>query len=182
MAKADEERSRRIAGLVQKLETVPDQESRNTAHALMEAILELHGAGLERMMDIVFDSGESGKAAIRQFAGDGLVASLLVLHGLHPDDIETRVQQALGKTHGNAELMGVLEGVVRVRLTGAGCGLRDSVEAAIREAVPDAEEIIVEESAPLNNFVPLSSLAGAVPGSKDVLEADLGLRVLVERS
>ena len=46
-----------------------------------------------------------------------------MLHGLHPDDIETRVQQALGKMHGNAELIGVFEGVVRVRLTGSGCGL-----------------------------------------------------------
>jgi hypothetical protein len=174
MAKADEELSRRIEALVQKLECLPDQESRNTAHALMEAILELHGAGLERMMDIVFDSGESGKSVIRQFAGDGLVASLLVLHGLHPDDIETRVLHALGKTHGNAELIGVFEGVVRVRLTAAGCGVKDSVETAIRQAVPDAAEIIVEESAPLNNFIPLTSLGGAVLWSAKDTDARVG--------
>ena len=99
---------------------------------------------------------------IRRLAGDGLVSSLLVLHGLHPDDIETRVIHALGKTHGNAELLGVVEGVVRVRLTGSGCGLRDGVETALREAVPDAVEIIVEESLPTNNFVPLSSLGNTV--------------------
>jgi hypothetical protein len=160
MAKVDEDRGRRIESLVQKLESFPDAESRNIAHALMEAILELHGAGMERMMDIVYDSGDSGKAAIRQFAGDGLVASLLVLHGLHPDDIETRVQHALSKNHGSAELIGVFEGVVRVRLTGSGRGLKDSVEAAIREAVPDAAGVIVEESLPAQGFVPLASLGG----------------------
>jgi hypothetical protein len=163
MAQADEERVRRIEDLVRRLEEIPDPESRNTAHALMEAILELHGAGLERMMEIVFDTGDSGKAAIRHFAGDGLVASLLVLHGLHPDDMETRVQQALGKMHGNAELMGVFEGIVRVRVTGNGRGLKESVEAAVREAVPDAAEIVIEESAPSGGFVPLSSLGMAGP-------------------
>jgi Fe-S cluster biogenesis protein NfuA len=163
MAKADEERVRRIEDLVRRLDLIPDHESRDTARALMEAILELHGAGLERMMEIVFDTGDSGKAAIRRFAGDGLVASLLVLHGLHPDDIETRVQHALGKMHGNAELMGVFEGVVRVRLTGSGCGLKESVEAAVREAVPDAAEILIEDSAPSNGFVPLTSLGMAIP-------------------
>lgn len=162
MAKVDEERNRRIESLVRKLEALPDLESRNTAHALMEAILELHGAALERMMDIVFDAGDFGKVAIRQFAGDDLVSGLLVLHGLHPDDIETRVQHALGKMHGNAELIGVFEGAVRVRLTAAGCGLKDSVEAAIREAVPDACEVVVEESSPLHGFVPLTSLGVAV--------------------
>jgi hypothetical protein len=165
MAKIDEDRGRRIESLVQKLETFPDAESRHTAHALLEAILELHGAGIERMLEIVYDSGESGKAAIRQFAGDGLVASLLVLHGLHPDDIETRVQHTLTKSHSQAELIGVFEGVVRVRLTGGGCGLKDSIKAAIREAVPDAADVIVEEYAPAQGFVPLASL-GEMPVSR----------------
>ncbi|MDQ6679274.1 MAG: hypothetical protein M3Z09_18480, partial [Acidobacteriota bacterium] len=150
MATVDEERVRRIEALVRRLEEIPDPESRATAHSLMEAILELHGAGLERMMDIVFDTGESGKIAIRRFAGDGLVASLLVLHGLHPDDLETRVQHALGKMHGNAELMGAFEGTVRVRLTASGCGLKESVEAAVREAAPDAVAVVIEEMAPSN--------------------------------
>ena len=164
MATIDEDRVRRIEDLVRRLEEIPDTASRQTARDLMEAILELHGAGLERMMDIVFETGESGKAAIRRFAGDGLVSSLLVLHGLHPDDIETRGVQALGKMHGNAELQGVFDGVVRVRLTCIGCGLKVSVEAAIREAVPDAVEIVITESAPLNNFVSIDSLGMAAPG------------------
>jgi hypothetical protein len=163
MAKVDEERVRRIEDLVRRLGDIPDRESRETAHALMEAIMELHGAGLERMLEIVFDAGESGKAAIRRFAGDSLVASLLVLHGLHPDDMETRVQQALGKLHGTAELMGVFEGVVRVRLIGNARGLREAVETALGEAAPDASEIVIEEGVPASAFVPLAALGMAVP-------------------
>jgi hypothetical protein len=165
MANVEEERVSRIEELVHKLERIPDPESQNIARSLMEAILELHGAGLERMMDIVFDGGESGKAVIRRFAGDGLVSSLLVLHGLHPDDLETRVQQVLGKLHGKAELLGVFDGTVRVRLLSGGCGLKESVEAAVREAVPDADAVIVEDSLPQNTFVPLSALGMAVPES-----------------
>lgn len=145
----DEELVRRIEELVRRMEEFPDRECRETARSLMEAILELHGAGLERIMDIVFETGDSGKATIRRVANDPLVASILVLHGLHPDDMETRVQQALGKAHGKAEFVGVFEGVVRVRLTGSGCGLKESIETALREAVPDAAEIVVEEAARL---------------------------------
>lgn len=162
MAKIEEDRIKRIEELVRGLENIPDRQARETARALIEAVLELHGAGLERMMDIVFDSGEAGKAAIRRFANDELVGSLLVLHGLHPDDIETRVQRALSKTQTAAELIGVFENVVRVRLTGSGCGLRESVEAAVRDAAPDAAAVVVEDQA-LNNFVPLASLAMALP-------------------
>jgi hypothetical protein len=163
MAKIDEERVRRIEDLVRRLDNIADRESRETARGLMEAILELHGAGLERMMDIVFETGECGKAAIRRFAADSLVASLLVLHELHPDDMETRVQHALAKMHTSAELLGVFEGIVRVRLTGNACGLKESVEMAVREAAPDAAEVLIEESPPINGFVPLASLGTAAP-------------------
>jgi hypothetical protein len=163
MAKIDEERVRRIEDLVRRLGDIPDRQSRETAQSLMEAILDLHGAGLEHMMELAFDAGEPGKALIRRFASDGLVSSLLVLHGLHPDDIETRVQHALGKLHGQAELMGVFEGIVRVRLTGSGCGVKESVETAVREAVPDAVDILIEESFSPSGFVPLASIGVAVP-------------------
>jgi hypothetical protein len=150
---------RRIEDLVQRVELFPDSESRETALELMGAILEMHGTGLERMLEIIFDSGESGEAVIRRFAADGLISSLLVLHDLHPDDIETRVRRALGKIHGSTELLGVFEGAVRVRVTGA--GMRDAVESAIRDAAPDATEIVIEESGHVNGFVPLTAIGTA---------------------
>jgi hypothetical protein len=151
--------------LVQRLNDIPDRENRETARALVEAVVELHGVGLERMMEIVFDSGDAGKAAIRRFAADELVASLLLLHNLHPDDLETRVHRAISKTHGGAELVSVFEGVARVRLSSDACGLKVSVEALIRDAAPDLVDLVIEEAPPAvtNNFVPLASLGLALP-------------------
>jgi Fe-S cluster biogenesis protein NfuA len=165
MAKADEARLRRIQELVRHLDEIPNLESRNNARALMEAILELHGAGLEKMMDIVAEQVDTGKATIRRFAGDELIASLLLLHDLHPDDLETRVHRALAKTHGDAELVSVFDGIVRVRLSGGGCGLRDSVEALVRDAAPDLVDLVIEEvsQSPANDFVPVASLGLALP-------------------
>ena len=159
-----EDRIRQIEELVRRVELIPDGEARQTALDLMGAVLDLHGTGLERMIEIVHDHGDSGKIAIRRLAADELVASLLVLHGLHPDDIETRVEHALGKMHGNAELLGVFEGTVRIRLTASGCGLKETVEAAVRDAVPDAAHVIIEESIAASGFVPLAALGMPLSG------------------
>ena len=164
MATTDEERARRIEELVRQVEQIPDPESRECAQKAMEAILELHGAGLERMMELVLEGGASGEAAVRRFTNDSLVSSLLVLHDLHPDDVETRIGETLRKMHAQAELIGVFDGGVRVRLSGDGCGLKESVEAAIRAIAPDVTEVIIEER-PAQGFVPLAALGMAIPGA-----------------
>jgi hypothetical protein len=161
MASLEEERARRIEELVRRVEQIPDRESRGVAHELMEAVLEMHGAGLDRAMEIVFESPEGGEAAIRRLAGDPLVSSLLLLHGLHPDDLETRAQRAVSKLQIHAELRGVFEGEVRVRVPAGASGV-GSVEATLREALPDAARIIVEEGGPSNGFVPLANLGAPV--------------------
>jgi hypothetical protein len=165
MATADQELARRIEALVVRVGEILDAESREAAQELMAAILELHGSGLDRMMEMTFAAGEPGQALIRRFAGDGLVSSLLLLHDLHPDDLGTRVQHALGRWHGSAELVNEFEGTVRVRLSGVGCGLKEAVEAAIREAAPDAAEIVIEEGLPPAVFVPLSALGMGISGA-----------------
>ena len=164
MATADEERARRIEELVRQVEQIPDHESRECAQKAMEAILELHGAGLERMMELVLEGGASGEAAMRRFTNDSLVSSLLILHDLHPDDVETRIGETLRKLHAQAELVGVFDGAVRVRLSGEGCGLKESIAAAIRAIAPDVTEVIIEER-PAQGFVPLGALGMAIPGA-----------------
>ena len=160
MPTANEPSVAQISELVARLNDLPDPESRNTARSLIEAVLSLHGAGIQRMLETLFDSGDTGKASIRQFAADPLISSLLVLHDLHPDDLETRVRRALGKLHGAADIVSVFDGSVRLRLNTNSCGVRESVEAAVHEEAPDAVEIIIEDSAATapNNFVPLAAL------------------------
>lgn len=162
MEQTNDETSRRIADLVERVCAIPSAESRRIAQELMEAILQWHGAGLERALEILHASGDGGEASIRRLASDGLVSSLLVLHGLHPDDLETRVRQAVNKLGVTAEFIGVFGDTVRVRVSGSGCGGPQSIEAALRAAAPDASEVIVEEIARTESFVPLAALRPAV--------------------
>jgi Fe-S cluster biogenesis protein NfuA len=134
---------------------------RSSALELMRSLMELHGAGIERMLEIAFDSRAYGSEIIDRFAGDELVAQLLLLYDLHPHGLEARAHRALEdvrphlRSHGgNVELLGVEDGVIRLRLQGNchGCPssaetLRHLIEQAIYEAAPDARAIQVEEFA-----------------------------------
>jgi len=161
MATADRVCAQKIEDLVLRIGSIADSESREAAQQLMEAVLELQGSALERVMEI---ASADSPGIVRRLAADDLVSALLILHGLHPDDLETRVRRALGKWHGSAELMGEFEGVVRVRLSGGGCGVKEAVEAALREAAPDAAEIVVTESFGTSGFVPISALGMSIAG------------------
>lgn len=170
----------KIEGLIQQIEEYADSTTQATAKELVQALLDLHGAALERMLEITYQTGAAGQAIIDQLAEDDLARSLLILHGLHPLDLETRVRQALDKVRpylfshgGNVELLGITEaGGVRLRLEGSchGCPssrvtLKYSIEEAIYEAAPDVTAIQVEgtvESQPNRppGFVPMAELIG----------------------
>jgi hypothetical protein len=93
-------RIERIEELIHRLEAIPDAGQRNQMRELLQAVLELHGAALERMLAIVAEVGDPelrlGDALLR----DSLVTSLLLLHGLHPHDLNTRVRDAIEKAQG----------------------------------------------------------------------------------
>ena len=164
-----QERIGRIEGLVQKLESVADPDLKRTAKELMESLMELHGAGLERILEIV-----SGANLVHLLAGDALVGSLLVLYGLHPDDFETRVRRGLDKvrpllrSHGaRIEVIAISETLVHVKIIGAGSSdLDTAVREAVIETAPDAAGVVIEgkPAGQPPGFVPLSSLR-AVNGS-----------------
>ncbi len=120
--------------------------------------MEFHGAGLERMMEIIADSGEGGYAVFDNFAPDDLVGSLLLLYGLHPLPLEARVTQALDKVRpyldshgGNVELLehrgrrgsaahaGKLQDCPSSSMT-----LKLAIEEAIYAAAPDVITIEAE--------------------------------------
>jgi Fe-S cluster biogenesis protein NfuA len=147
----------RIEALLAELRTITDPRARTTAEELVRLLLELYGGGLERMMEIVDESPLGGELFSR-FAADDLVASLLLLHGLHPEDIESRVGRALDSVRpylashgGNVSLLGIEDGVVRLRLEGTcnGCSsstvtMKLAIEKAIEEAAPEVTKIEVE--------------------------------------
>ena len=162
--------------------------ARERAEELVRLVVDLYGAGLERLLEIVHESGRLDDELLDRLAADELVSSLLVVHGLHPYDVETRVARALdgvrpylGSHGGDVELLGVTEdGVVRLRMLGScdGCPsssvtLTLAVETAIQAAAPETLGIEVEEAAPAAtggaSVIPVSALRsrldnGAVPG------------------
>ena len=149
---------RKIEGLVRTVESGADPHIRASMVKLMETVMSLHREGIERMMEIVFRAGETGEAIIEDFARDDVIANLLLLYGLHPLDLETRVRQALdqvrpflGSHGGDVELLGIADGAVRLRLQGSchGCGssaitLKQTIEEAIYNAAPDLTALEVE--------------------------------------
>ncbi len=150
-------RTERIEELVNKLERVSDPELHTAALELVQSVMELHGAALEHVLEIVSQNAE-GERVIGKLVEDDLVASVLLLHGLHPEEIETRVLRGLDKVRpflqsngGDVELVSVLDGIVKLRVQkeAGGCGstaatVKSAVEDAVTEAAPDAEQIMVE--------------------------------------
>ncbi len=150
--------SDRIETLIEELGTLPDPRARETAEELVRLLVNVYGEGLERVLEIVYESPGAGELFDR-FADDQLVASLLLLHGLHPLSVEDRILAALEKVRphlgshgGDVRLLDIGEdGVVRLRLEGAchGCPssaitMKLAVEKAIEEAAPEILRIEVE--------------------------------------
>ena len=152
----------RVQELTEQLEQVRDVHARTVADELVAAIMQLYGAGLERIVDALEAPGASAAEVRDALIDDGVVASLLLIHGLYPVDLETRVNEALDSVRpymashgGDVELLGVEDGVARLRLAGHcdGCPASEStleltIRRALEEAAPDLEGLEVEGAAP----------------------------------
>jgi Fe-S cluster biogenesis protein NfuA/nitrite reductase/ring-hydroxylating ferredoxin subunit len=148
----------RIEELSEELETIQDPRGRAVAEELMAATLELHGSALARVMELVDEAGPAAAALRDALVEDGVVASLLLVHGLYPVDLETRVLEALDQVRpymeshgGDVELLGLEDGVARLRLRGScdGCPassatLELAIKKALLEAAPDLDGLEVE--------------------------------------
>jgi Fe-S cluster biogenesis protein NfuA len=170
----------RIGGLVQEIESIADPAVRATAKNLMQLLMDLHGAALEKALDIVAEAGEPGMNIIDRMGRDSLVSSVLILYGLHPEDIDVRIVKAvdrvrpqLRKQGCELELLSAENGAIRLRVeTGSHtCGstaktVHATVEGAMYDAAPDLISLTIEglEEKPASGFVALNKLAGASTG------------------
>jgi len=170
-AKDFQEKLRRLGTLVGELDQVPGSGSKVAARELIQLLMEVHGAGLERMMEIVFEAG--GQVMIDRLGVDPVVRHLLLLYSLHPEELEGRVAGAietararLRKFDAELELAGIQDGTVRLRLhtSGHACGsttknLKAIVEEAVYDQAPDLTSLTIvvpEEEA--SGFVSVQSL------------------------
>jgi Fe-S cluster biogenesis protein NfuA/nitrite reductase/ring-hydroxylating ferredoxin subunit len=128
------------------------------AEQLVREVTDLYGAGLQRMMRLAVSANPE---LAETFSADQLVASLLLVHDLHPHGIERRVSDALdsvrpylGSHGGDVHLIEVADGpeggIVRLQFSGSckscpssSVTLELAVEDAIRAAAPEVDSIEV---------------------------------------
>lgn len=164
----------RVEVLVRSLEACPDRAARDAARELARTLLDLHAAGLARVIELA--AGEPAGLADR-LADDALVSSLLLLHGLHPLPAADRATRALDQARtqlhalrGDADLIEATAAAARVRLRGdpdAGPALRAVVLGTVLDVLPDA--VVKFEEAwdrPANGRVPLPLAGGLAEGTR----------------
>jgi Fe-S cluster biogenesis protein NfuA/nitrite reductase/ring-hydroxylating ferredoxin subunit len=174
---------RRVRDLDERLEAVGDPLAREAADELVGTVMDLYGAGLERIFSALADGDSSALTVRDRLANDPVVAGLLLIHDLHPVGLEDRVAAALESVRpylqshsGDVELLGFEGGVVRLRLKGScdGCPssastLELAIEQALEEAAPDLTGIEVEgvvSAQPVfhGRQLPLASAPASSPG------------------
>ncbi|MCT4353936.1 hypothetical protein M5362_12435 [Streptomyces sp. Je 1-79] len=136
-----EEAGRRVEEVLDRLAENGDAEACAAAEEVVRVLMEFYGSGIARVVDLL------GRPAARPPAdplgpllADELVASLLNLHGLHPEDVPTRIDRALAALSQPVENAGfdTETGVLRLRVTGSsGCGCGGTQES-VRQAAVDA--------------------------------------------
>jgi Fe-S cluster biogenesis protein NfuA/nitrite reductase/ring-hydroxylating ferredoxin subunit len=148
----------RVQDLQSRLSAAGDETTRQLAEELVSAIVQMYGAGLEQVLGVLFAAGDEGARLAMTMADDPLVATLFMIHDLHPVPLADRVNQALEhvrpymESHGgNVELLSLEEGVARLRLEGScsDCSasavtLELAIKQALEQAAPDLDGLEVE--------------------------------------
>lgn len=175
----DNETQWRAAG--DRIQTLLDSCASNGAVAheraqqLVREVVGLYGAGLQRIMRCLEESGD--RATAERLATDDLVASLLLVHGLHPHGLRRRVSEALdrvrpylGSHGGDVDLLEIDGDTVRLAFTGSckscpssAVTLELAVEDAVRAAAPEISSIEVVPAEPHTaSVIPADSLFAQV--------------------
>jgi Fe-S cluster biogenesis protein NfuA/nitrite reductase/ring-hydroxylating ferredoxin subunit len=152
--------------------------ARERAEQLVREVVELYGAGLSRILATVGD--QAGPGILERLVADDLVASLLLVHGLHPHDVHRRVSDALdrvrpylGSHGGDVHLLDIVGDTVKLQFAGSckscpssAVTLELAVEDAIRAAAPEVSLIEVvppeAEAAQGSAVIPAESLLAQV--------------------
>ena len=182
----------RVQELQDALDQAGESPVRDIAEELVGALIGLYGAGLERILEALFDAGEPGERIAATLTQDTLVSALLLIHDLHPVPLEDRVQAALDSVRpymeshgGNVALLGVAGGVARIHLQGScsDCSasavtLELAIKQALEAAAPDLEGLEVEGvAAQTMGGSGLPMVTGSAPPSAGAGPAPAGIEL-----
>lgn len=175
----------RIEVLLGELRSQASPEVGAKVEEVIGLLVELYGAGLERILEVVNEDAEAAAPLLKRFTDDKFIESLLVLHGIHPIDVDTRIEAALdqarpylGSHAGGVEYLGVDDdGVAHLKLEGSchGCPsstvtVKLTLEQAIAEAAPEVIRVQVEGVAeaptgPSPSLIQIQTRPGSGSGS-----------------
>jgi len=147
----------RLQQLLEKAEAMPNPSARALLQECLQSLLAMYGEGLARMLQIL---QHSESPALGPVIRDPAIRGLLLIHGLHPLSLETRLHEALDKVRpymqshgGDVQLLGLANGFARLRLQGAcktcpasSVTLELAVRQAVEEACPDLTGFEVESA------------------------------------
>ncbi|WP_327186827.1 hypothetical protein [Streptomyces sp. NBC_01334] len=133
-----EQTGRRVEEVLDRLAASGDPAAVEAAEELVRSLMDFYGAGLARVLHLLSAAPGDPVAGL---LGDELVAGLLVLHDLHPEDRDTRIARALDSVREHPldvvafdEESGAL--TLRAREAGGcGCGSGESAREAARAAL-----------------------------------------------
>jgi Fe-S cluster biogenesis protein NfuA/nitrite reductase/ring-hydroxylating ferredoxin subunit len=148
----------RIQKLLERIEALPYPGAKELIQECMEAVLAFYGQGLSRILQVVNKAGPEGGKVYRELIHDDVIKGLLLIHDLHPLDLEARLRDALDKVRpylkshgGNVELISLENEVAKLRLQGTckSCAsssvtLELAIRHAIEQACPDLVHFEVE--------------------------------------
>jgi Fe-S cluster biogenesis protein NfuA/nitrite reductase/ring-hydroxylating ferredoxin subunit len=148
----------RLQKLLAQVEALPYPGAKELIQDCMESVLGFYGAALKRILQVVSEDGSEGRKVFRNLIRDDVVKGVLLIHDLHPLNLEARLLEALDKVRpylkshgGNVELISLENNVARLRLQGTcqSCAsssvtLELAIRHAIEQACPDLVHFEVE--------------------------------------
>ncbi|WP_329214232.1 hypothetical protein OG352_03625 [Streptomyces sp. NBC_01485] len=146
-----EQTGRRVEEVLDRLTASGDLAAAAAAEELVRSLMDFYGAGLARILQLQSSAAGDPLAGL---LGDNLVASLLVLHDLHPEDRDTRIARALDSVREHA--LDVVDfdedsGTLKLRAPssgGCGCGsgadARQAAETALACFAPEVRAVDVQ--------------------------------------
>ncbi|GAA2745742.1 MULTISPECIES: thioredoxin [Kitasatospora] len=108
---------------------------------LVRDLMAFYGEGLARLVPAV------PPPTLARLLDDPAVAGLLLLHDLHPEDLDARISRALDALPEQVERVGFdpASGTLRLRRTASGCGCGEQeVEAALACHAPEVTAVELE--------------------------------------
>ena len=150
---AAQEESGRIQQLLDEIRELATAPAWDRVEELVQRLMGLQAEGLSRLLSharaCAADPGFD-----ERIAGDDLVSSLLLLHGLHPLPARERILRALEQLRpqlaargARVELVDLDGEAVRIRLVGSAHA--DAVRRAVEDAAPELIRVVVEDAGAL---------------------------------